>query len=165
MRIEKALAEDAQELTELTLLSKSYWNYSDQQMKSFRDDLTITKDYISKNEVYKLIDKNEIVGYYSFFKKNNENITLDNLFVAPTSIRKGIGKKLMIDFFQRIQKIEFVRATLEADPNAENFYAKFGFKVVGKSESSIKNRFLPIMEINKTSVQDYTIKNKNIVLA
>jgi len=35
---------------------------------------------------------------------------------------------------------------LEADPNATNFYLKMGFKIIEQKESSIPNRFLPIME-------------------
>ena len=37
--------------------------------------------------------------------------------------------------------------TLDADPNAESFYARFGFTQVGQLQSSIKDRFLPIMEL------------------
>ena len=32
MKIEKAKIEDAQELTELTIIPKSYWNYGEQQI-------------------------------------------------------------------------------------------------------------------------------------
>ncbi len=156
MRIEKATVKDAKELTELTIRSKSYWNYGVQQIEEWKNDLTITAGYILEKEVYKLFDKNQIIGYYSFFlEQNNTDIKLDNLFVAPNFIGKGIGKKLMIDFFRRILMIKFNRVLLDADPNAENFYSHLGFNVIGKLESSIANRHLPIMEMKKSNVQHY----------
>ncbi|WP_139205096.1 hypothetical protein [Pricia antarctica] len=36
--------------------------------------------------------------------------------------------------------------------DAENFYSKLGFRVIGKLESSIKNRFLSIMAIETAVV-------------
>lgn len=37
--------------------------------------------------------------------------------------------------------------TLDAEPNVEAFYNKFGFKKISELETSIKDRFLPIMEL------------------
>ncbi|AYN02731.1 GNAT family N-acetyltransferase [Chryseobacterium sp. 3008163] len=39
------------------------------------------------------------------------------------------------------------KITLDAEPNAKNFYKTFGFQTVGQLESSIKDRYLPIMEL------------------
>jgi predicted GNAT family N-acyltransferase len=39
------------------------------------------------------------------------------------------------------------KVILEAEPNAEGFYAKFGFVKIGEIETSIKNRYLPVMEL------------------
>jgi len=159
MKIEKATNEDAKELTELTILSKSYWDYSEQQIEAWKNDLTITEPYIVEKEIFKLIYENKIIGYYSFFKSNNSDLKLDNLFVTPIYIGKGIGKKLMLDFFKRILVTDFEKVILDADPNAEKFYLNIGFEVIGKLETSIKNRYLPIMEMNKASIESYVQAN------
>jgi ribosomal protein S18 acetylase RimI-like enzyme len=57
------------------------------------------------------------------------------------------GKKLMEDLYDRIQQKGFEKIVLDSDPQAEAFYKKLGFKVVGQLASSIKDRFLPIMEL------------------
>lgn len=44
----------------------------------------------------------------------------------------------------------FKTVTLDAEPNAERFYLKFGFKTVDQLASSIPNRFLPVMELDLT---------------
>ena len=148
MTIEKARKKDARILTDLTIRSKSYWDYSAEQIMSWKDDLTITTAYIDKNEVYKLTNKhNIIIGYYSYIILNNAVIKLDNLFIDPPYIGHDYGTLLMNDFLKRIKSLKFEKVTLDADPNAEKFYHKFGFKTVGKLKSTVENRFLPIMEI------------------
>ncbi len=147
MKIEKAIKNDTNDLTELTIRSKSHWNYSKEQIEKWRDDLTVSETYILEKEVYKLINGNDIIGYYSYFRINDLDVKLENLFIEPKFIGKGFGKLLMTDFLQRIRKIKFEKIILDADPNVEKFYEQIGFKVVGKLETSIKNRFLPIMEM------------------
>ena len=146
MKIEKALKKDAQYLTELTIRSKSYWNYSQKQIEAWRDELSISESYIVENIVYKLTENNTIMGYYSYYELNKSEVMLENLFVEPQYIGKGIGKRLMSDFLNRVINSNYQKVLLDADPNAENFYAKLGFKVIGKRKTSIKNRFMPIME-------------------
>lgn len=148
MTIEKAQKKEAQILTDLTMRSKSYWEYSTEQIESWKDALTITKAYINKYEVYKLTnDENIIIGYYSYMFLNDAEIKIDNLFIDPRYLGKGFGSLLMDDFLKRIKTLPFEIVTLDADPNAEQFYHKFGFKTVGKLKSTIENRFLPIMEL------------------
>lgn len=147
MNITKADNTDADKLTALTIRSKSYWDYGTEQIEKWRNVLTITTEYIENNEVYLLIDNGQLIGYYSFFKESEKAIKLDNLFVDPPFIGKGYGKKLMDDFYLRIKKAGYEKIVLDSDPHAEEFYKKLGFRVVGKLETSIKNRFLPIMEL------------------
>jgi len=147
MSIEKANKTDAAQLTELTIRSKSYWNYTKQQIETWRNDLTITNDYLIEKEVFKLTKQNTLIGYYSFFKISNKEVKLDNLFIEPRFIGEGFGAILMQDFLQRCKDLNFNRVVLDSDPNAESFYQRIGFKRIGKLETSIKDRYLPIMEL------------------
>lgn len=88
-----------------------------------------------------------IIGYYSYVFKNEKVIELDNLFVLPEHIGKGFGKYLVLDFLNRIKETGIEKITLDSEPHAENFYSKMGFVKVGEFETSIKNRFMPIMEM------------------
>lgn len=143
----KANADDAKILTEITKRSKAYWGYSDEQMKEWSDLLTITSEYIQNNEVYKLIVNQSTVAYYSYFDIENNSVRLDNLFVSPENISKGYGKLLMNDFILKIKQSQRSRIILDADPNAQKFYESFGFVKAGQIKTSIKDRFLPIMEL------------------
>ncbi|WP_294965106.1 GNAT family N-acetyltransferase [uncultured Flavobacterium sp.] len=147
MTVEKAKISDCEILTEITKKSKAYWGYSDEQIQKWDKNLTISKDYISEHNVFKLVDNDLIIGYYSYVFKDEKVIELDNLFVLPDYIGKGFGKYLVVDFLNRIKEIGIEKITLDSEPNAEKFYLKMGFVKVGEFESSIKNRFMPIMEM------------------
>jgi len=147
IEITKANTHDYRVLTDITKKSKAYWGYSDEQMRKWSDLLTITEEYIQNNEVYKLIINQSIVAYYSYFEIEKNSVRLDNLFVSPENIGKGYGKLLMNDFILKIKKSEAQRIILDADPNAQKFYESFGFVKIGEIETSIKDRFLPIMEL------------------
>lgn len=145
MKIIKSEIGDAKILTKITIASKSYWDYFPEQIENWNNDLTITENYISEKNVYKLVSNNEIIGYYSFFI-SNKHVGLDNLFILPEYIGKGVGKRLLFDFFEKAKNIKYDKIILYSDPNSEGFYQKFGFKTIGQKSTSEPNRFLPIME-------------------
>lgn len=147
MTILKASPSDHEILTEITKKSKAYWGYSNEQIENWSQFLTVSKEYIETNSVYNLIVDHQIIGYYSFFHESENTIKLDNLFVLPDFIGKGFGKVLMNDFLIRLQDIQVEKVVLNSEPNAENFYSKFGFVKVGQIETSIKDRYLPIMAL------------------
>lgn len=153
MDILKAEPSDNELLTTITKKSKAYWGFSDEILKEWEYLLTISKEYIEKNNVFKLVKNDQIIGYYSYFSSDENTIKLDNTFICPEFIGKGFGKILMNDFLNKINQLGINKITLEAEPNAEIFYTRFGFETIGQLESSIKERYLPIMELQ--------IENKN----
>ena len=147
MNIQKAKTEDHIRLTEITKKSKAYWGYSEEQLEKWNNNLTVTIDYIEKNPVFNLVEENQIVGYYSYLKQEDNKIKLDNLFILPEYIGKGFGSFLMNDFLERMRNERYQKIILDSEPNAEQFYQKIGFTKIGEFETSIKNRFMPIMEM------------------
>ena len=95
-----------------------------------------------------------ITGYYSYSEVSSIKVKLDNIFISPTYIGQRLGKKLMTDFINRIEQTSYKEITLDAEPNAESFYKKFGFKTVGQLESSIVGRTLPIMVLSLDEIAD-----------
>ncbi|MCP2028086.1 N-acetylglutamate synthase-like GNAT family acetyltransferase [Flavobacterium sp. HSC-32F16] len=147
MTIEKAKITDNEILTLITKKSKAYWGYSAEQIQKWDKNLTISQDYIRENNVFKLVDNDLILGYYSYVFKDEKVIELDNLFILPEHIGKGFGKQLLLDFLNRIKETGIEKITLDSEPNAEEFYAKMGFVKIGEFETAIKKRFMPIMEM------------------
>jgi len=147
MKIQKATPNDAAILTNITKKSKAYWGYSNEQIENWSAQLTITKEYLKNNQVYKLEVNNLIVGYYSYIILEENIVQLDNLFILPNCIGTGLGTFLMNDFLGKIKTLKVKKVLLESEPNAEKFYNKFGFKTIEQIKTSIKDRFLPLMEI------------------
>ena len=147
MIIEKANADDAEILTKLTFDGKAFWGFSKEQLSEWTELLTVTPDYVRENSVYKLVLDSEIAGYYSYIIINENEIKLDNLFLFQKYIGKGLGNQMMKDFLSKAEKLKPKIISLDAEPNAENFYKKFGFITFNKKESVIKGRFLPKMRL------------------
>lgn len=147
MILERANVQDSKALSALCFASKAYWGYSQEQMNSWRDELTISAEYILKNQVYKLRIDNQLIAFYSYYSLPEKSVFMDNLFIDPTFIGKGYGRVLMDDFLIRIMDEGKIRVLLHADPHAENFYLKRGFNTVGKEATNIDNRYLPLMEL------------------
>lgn len=147
MRIEKANTTDSEILTQITKKSKAYWGYSAEQIQKWEVNLTISPDYIKEHDVFKLVKDKVIIGYYSYLFEDEKNVKMDNLFILPEYIGKGFGKYLFLDFLNRMKEAEIQTIQLDSEPNAEGFYLKMGFVKIGAFETSIKDRFMPIMKM------------------
>ena len=137
---------DAKNLTEIALKSKAFWGYSDAQIEIWREDLTITSKMFEDWNIYKYNIDNEIAGFYILNRANIRTSFLEFLFVSPKFIKQGIGKKLLTHAIEYCKEGSSAILNVLSDPNAESFYAKHGFKVIAKRESSVSGRFLLEME-------------------
>ena len=70
------------------------------------------------------------------------------MFIKPEKIGKGLGAFLLQHLLDEITKLGHHKIVLFADPNAERFYEKMGFQVIGSKPTQDNARFLPIMELN-----------------
>ena len=138
---------DHEELTEITKKSKAYWGFSNEILLEWEPLLTVSAEYIEKNTVLKIVQNDRILGYYSYYFIDENTLKLDNMFILPEFIGKGIGNCLMNDFLEKARASTIQKIVLDAEPKAEGFYQKFGFETIGQLASSIKDRFLPVMEL------------------
>jgi len=145
--IVRATVTDAHELTEIALKSKAFWGYSDELLESWRNDLTITPKMFEESNVCKYLVDNEIAGFYILNRANIRTSFLDFLFISPQFIKQGIGKTLLKHALEYCVEGSCAVLNVLSDPYAEGFYAKHGFKVIARRESSVPGRFLPEMEL------------------
>lgn len=144
---------DAERLTQIALKSKSYWKYSKEQINLWKEDLTILLDDIKKAEVFIFKEENSIVGFYLLKETEPSILSLEFLFILPEFIGKNIGQKLLQHAIELSKKKNGSVLKVLSDPNAETFYAKYGFKTIDKEESSIAGRFLPKMELELSNIK------------
>ena len=149
MNIRRASAEEAGALTSIAHEAKRHWGYPEHWIKHWENDLTISPDFISANQVYVAESEGNLVGFYALTMRERK-AELDHMWVAPTHIGTGVGKELFLHAMQRAASENVSEVEILADPNAEGFYRKMGAHRIGESTSELEGqpRTLPLLTID-----------------
>ena len=131
--IAQADAKDAERLSQIAFAAKSYWNYPEEYLKLWKEELTITSAYIRKNTVLKAVnEQGKILGFGSIaFSAALDAYEIGHLWVNPKYIGTGVGHRVLNSLIQYAQKIGIKRLYSVSDPNAQGFYEKMGFVKTG----------------------------------
>jgi len=144
----RAAPKDAAQLTEIALTAKRYWGYPESWMVRWTAGMTITPDFITRNEVYVAALDGEVVAFYGLIPSRPKAI-LEHLWVLPGFMGKGLGEGLFAHALSRSRELGIAKLEIESDPNALGFYARMGARKVGERvyELDGQTRALPILEI------------------
>lgn len=147
--IRKVRPEEADVMTRIALSAKAYWGYPDRWMEIWEPQLTFSPEYFEENESWALEADNAPAGFYTLREKDG-NSWIENLWVLPEFMGKGIGRRLFLHAAARSRQMGHLVLQLEADPNALGFYEKMGMRKVGERLYEVEGhlRFLPLMEID-----------------
>jgi GNAT superfamily N-acetyltransferase len=147
MTILQADPADASLLTEIAFAAKRSWGYPESWIQQWKDVLTITSEYLVQHPAYVASIEGRIMGFY-VLHLNPGNARLEHLWVIPNEMKKGIGRALFRHAEETSKTAGIDRMEIEADPNAEGFYARMGATTVGRVRSVMDHaeRILPIME-------------------
>lgn len=139
---------DSDALTEIALTAKRHWNYPERWIQYWLPALSVSAEYIRANESWIAAVQFKPVAWYSL-KQVAEHLWLDNLWVLPACMGKGIGRKLFSHALERSRIRGASVLKIEADPNAENFYIRMGARRKGEHHSEVDGqpRLLPVMEM------------------
>ncbi|MFG3338571.1 GNAT family N-acetyltransferase [Glycomyces sp. NPDC048151] len=140
-----ARADEAGAVSALAVRSKAYWGYGEAFMEAIRDELTYSPLVCGSGMLVVAERAGRLLGFYRLVEGVPE-ARLESLFVDPPAIGTGVGKALLERALGAAEALGAQTVTLEADPNAESFYAKYGFVRTGELPSaSIPGRMLPHM--------------------
>lgn len=148
LQILPARPEQADELSRIALAAKAYWGYPEHWMEVWKPQLTFNPQYFVENESLTAVRDGSLIGFYTLQEKNG-NAWIENLFVLPEWIGKGIGKSLFLHAVDLARQRGYRTLQLEADPNATGFYLKMGMHKIGERQSEVygQPRTLPVMEM------------------
>lgn len=149
MKIRRASTEDVDKLTEIAHGAKRYWGYPDRWIEHWKDQLTITPDFVSANQVFLAEDEDKVLGFYALIIRSDK-AELDHLWVDPKHIGTGVGKDLFLHAMQSASSHNVDAVEICADPNAEGFYRKMGAFRIGETISEIdgESRALPQLNVD-----------------
>jgi ribosomal protein S18 acetylase RimI-like enzyme len=152
MEILRARPDDAQTLTRISFAAKRHWGYPKSWIERWRESLTITPDFVRRNEVYKAVTEDEVLGFYALVGEGPK-MDLEHLWVSPEFIGTGIGRALFDHAVRRAAAIGAEVVGVESDPNAEGFYRRMGARRVGEISYPIdgQKRTLPLLAVEVQS--------------
>lgn len=155
--ISRAEVNDSDILTSIAFAAKRYWKYPEEYFAVWKDELTITKDYINQNEVYAARIAGESVGFISIVKMQNDFLAgelwiekgfwLDHIFVHPSFMMKGVGSKLIFHAMELCKERNIRCLYVLSDPNAKGFYEKMGAQYIDDVQSNIKGRTVSLFKL------------------
>jgi GNAT superfamily N-acetyltransferase len=146
MQIVRAQPHDAEALTAIAHAAKRHWGYPERWIESWRDILTMRPEFIAANVSYAAIEEDRAVGFY-LLTTESDGVHLDHLWVAPHAMGCGIGRALFAHALAQTRALGHRTLKIEADPNAEGFYAHMGARRVGVTLTQVDNqrRELPLL--------------------
>ncbi|WBB52533.1 GNAT family N-acetyltransferase [Verrucosispora sp. WMMD573] len=146
-----ARAEEAEALSRLAMRSKAHWGYDAQFLESCRPDLTLRPQEISARRAVVAETSGRIVGFYTLDGVPPEG-ELGNLWIDPTQIRRGIGRRLWEHALAAARALGFTALLIDAEPHAEGFYAAMGAERIGTVPSTVvAGRLLPQLRFGISS--------------
>jgi GNAT superfamily N-acetyltransferase len=132
LRIRPADPREGARLREIAVAAKSHWGYDPEQVERWAADGDFSPKGMTDKEVYVAEADGRAVGWASLIA-TSETCRLDDLWVEPGWIGKGVGSRL------------FRHA---AAPHAVGFYERMGARRLRDSEPSAWGRVIPVMGID-----------------
>jgi predicted N-acetyltransferase YhbS len=126
MNIRPAVEEEAELLSTLAMNAKAHWGYAKEVLEGWRAQLTLSPEDVRSKPLYVAADAGRIVGFYSLTPSAAGSWKLDNLWVMPGSMKRGIGRKLIDHALETALRSGASEVTVDADPNAAPFYLRCG---------------------------------------
>jgi len=147
MHLRPARADEAPLLTDLCLQSKAVWGYDEAFMRACRAELTLTPADLAATSLQVAVEGDQVIGVVQV-AVDGEAADLAKLFIAPSALRGGTGRKLF-DWAVAAARERGARwMWIEADPDAAAFYRRMGAIDDGVVPSgSIPGRVLPRLKL------------------
>jgi ribosomal protein S18 acetylase RimI-like enzyme len=153
MPIRRARPDEADALTQLASRAKAVWGYPAAALDAWRDALTVTPHKIESRPVwvFEASAGGPVLGFHALRELAPADWELDDLWVDPAHQRRGVGSALMRHAVALARALGAHSLSIDADPNAEPFYAACGAVRIGAVPAPIAGdpaRVRPQMRID-----------------
>jgi GNAT superfamily N-acetyltransferase len=125
MQIRRASRDEAEVLSALAIESKAHWGYAASVMASWQENLRVSSAEIDSKPTWVAEVDGDVVAFYTMVP-SRDCWHLDNFWVSPRHMRRGIGRKLLEHALQLAVEGGALNVTVDSDPNAEVFYLACG---------------------------------------
>jgi GNAT superfamily N-acetyltransferase len=120
------------EVNRLIARSKAYWEWPEGYLLDAIPLLQITPSCLTSKHCFEVVMKSgELVGFLSI-NEREARVVIDNLWIAPEHIRRGIGRAAMLFAIGLARACGWTQLWVLPDPPAEGFYKALGFSDTGE---------------------------------
>jgi GNAT superfamily N-acetyltransferase len=143
--LRRAGEEDCERLSAIAFTAKAHWGYDAAFMEACRAELTFDAGRVKAEHIVIAERGGAPAGFYSLLPGEAPGCgEVEDMFVLPAHMGKGIGRALMEDLIRAARTRGMTRLEVDADPHARAFYERMGFTGFTASPSaSIPGRELP----------------------
>ena len=135
-RIRGARPDEAYALESLQRRASDIWPEYRAQLAAHPDAIAPPHRAIDENRVRVAVDAaGLLLGFSAVLPVENGRCELEDLFVEPDRMRRGVGSLLVRDVAKRAVAAGARYVDVIANPNALAFYARLGFEVTGESST------------------------------
>jgi GNAT superfamily N-acetyltransferase len=121
-RLRPAVPDDYERVRELTHESKAHWGYDRDFVRRWAEALSFETD----RERWIAELDGEIVAWAALVPPADGVVVLDDLWVDPAWMGRGLGSRLFRLAADRARELGAVRLEWGSEPNAVGFYEKVG---------------------------------------
>ena len=144
VQIRPAGEDEGEQLREIAVAAKSHWGYDLDRVRQWAAAGDFSPRSLRHREIYVADVSGRPIGWMAL-QPRNDVCWLDDLWVEPAWIGKGIGSRLFDHAVRRALHLGATRVEWEAEPKAVGFYEKMGGRYVRDSEPNQWGRVIPVM--------------------
>jgi GNAT superfamily N-acetyltransferase len=147
VRIRPAEPSEGERLRAIAIAAKAQWGYDEERVRESAARGDFSPQGLAAKVVFVADVDGQPVAWASLIAKGDV-AWLDDLWVEPDWMRRGIGSRLFRAAADRAAELGAKQLEWEAEPNAVGFYERMGARRVRDSGPSEWGRILPIMAVS-----------------
>jgi GNAT superfamily N-acetyltransferase len=133
--IRPALPDERPALEALQMRASLIWEEYREDLAAHPEDVCLTQNAIEELRVRVATIDGAVVGFSEAVPTSGREWELEGLFVEPDAMRRGVGGRLLDDFFDRARRAGVARVAVIAEPHAARFYECNGFVREGHAQT------------------------------
>lgn len=150
IEVSPARAGEAAALTLIARRAKASWGYPDSWLEAWREELTLTEEYLARTSVWVARVGGEPVALVAVEETGRPGSvgSLEHLWVDPRAQGRGLGRRLVEVAVEGARRRGLASLEVASDPGAEAFYLRLGARRVGSLPASMPGaheRVLPLL--------------------
>ncbi len=130
---QRAQEGEGEMLSAIAFAAKQHWGYPREWMEEWREELTVTPDFIRTQSVCVAQYAGDVVGFFAL-KRQEDALHLEHLWLKPAYIGRGLGRALFAEAVVQARAAGVKELRIKSDQNAEPFYLEMGAVRTGVEE-------------------------------